>query len=183
MTLPGTQAADSGRTPAVPIPPSPDGPERPSPVTLPPVTREPARLEQDRLDSAAAAMSRPPVRRVRHKLRRVDLWSVLKISLCFYTAAMAIVLLTGIALWLIADAAGIRAKVEKNIASLFSAPDYHIVPSLVLEGAALIALVLVALLVIVTVVGAALYNVFSDLFGGVEFTTIEEEIPVRRRPN
>lgn len=141
----------------------------------------PASREQPRVPAPATAAARPPVRRVRHKLRRIDLWSVLKISLCFYTAAMLIMLLTGVVLWWIADAAGIRAKVEKNIASLFSAPDYRIVPGLVLEGAALIGLVIVALLVILTVVGAALYNVFSDLFGGVEFTTIEEEAPARRR--
>ena len=192
--------ADSGAAPVAAAESHPDAAVLPAPATTPKrasksgrssnraaaaapaVAVPPEGMEQARVDSAAANVGRQPVRRVRHKLRRVDLWSVLKISLCFYTAAMLIVLLTGVVLWLIADAAGVLGKIEKNIASLMSAPDYRIVPGLVLEGAALIGLVLVALLVILTVVGAALYNVFSDLFGGVEFTTIEEEVPARRRP-
>lgn len=178
---PGAAPRPDGPAGAVSVAPASSPPSPAVPAVSPGVVgngaTDPASREQPRVPAAA----RPPVRRVRHKLRRIDLWSVLKISLCFYTAAMLIMLLTGVVLWWIADAAGIRAKVEKNIASLFSAPDYRIVPGLVLEGAALIGLVIVALLVILTVVGAALYNVFSDLFGGVEFTTIEEEAPARRR--
>jgi hypothetical protein len=149
-------------------------------AAVPPMST-PSKRDQRRIASAAAAASRPPLRRVRHKLRRIDLWSVLKISLCFFTAAIAILLLAGVVLWFVADSTGLLKHVEKLAADNFSAPDFRIVGSRVFEGAALIGLVLDAVLVVVTVVGAALYNVFSDLFGGVEFSTIEEELPARRR--
>ena len=38
-------------------------------------------------------------RRYRQTIRKVDLWSVLKISICFYVMALAVILFAGIVLW------------------------------------------------------------------------------------
>ena len=60
-------------------------------------------------------------RRYRQTVVQVDLWSVTKLSLCFYISAMAVTIVALIALWLIADAAGIINSVEKFFGDLLSA--------------------------------------------------------------
>jgi len=43
----------------------------------------------------------------------------------------------------------------------------------------LICVVLVALLTVITIVGASFYNIFAELFGGVEVVIREDDQPVR----
>jgi len=137
-----------------------------------------------RLGRTTAKPSRPPKsarrapappRRFRQTIVRVDLWTVTKLSLCFYVSAMFVTLVAVVALWAIADAAGIIGSVEKFLGDLLSAKDFTFLSAEVLRGAILIALVLVALLVVITVVAASFFNIFAELFGGLEMTIKEEE--------
>jgi hypothetical protein len=116
-----------------------------------------------------------PPRRYRQTVVRVDLWSVTKLSLCFYISAMFVTLVAVVALWVIADAAGIISSVEKFLGDLLSAKDFTFLSAEVLRGAILIALVVVALAVVITVVAASFFNIFAELFGGLEMTIKEEE--------
>jgi hypothetical protein len=116
-----------------------------------------------------------PPRRFRQTIVRVDLWTVTKLSLCFYVSAMFVTLVAAVALWAIADAAGIIGSVEKFLGDLLSAKDFTFLSAEVLRGAILIALVIVALLVVITVVAASFFNIFAELFGGLEMTIKEEE--------
>ncbi len=116
-----------------------------------------------------------PPRRFRQTIVRVDLWSVTKLSLCFYVSAMFVTLVAIVALWAIADAAGIIHSVEKFLGDLLSAKDFTFLSAEVLRGAILIALVVVALAVVITVVAASFFNIFAELFGGLEMTIKEEE--------
>ena len=112
-------------------------------------------------------------RRSRVEMTRVDLWSVLKVSFCFYLAGMAMLLIAGLVVWLLLDASGGIHNFERFMGDIMSAKDYRLVASQILLGSALIGLVVVALMTIITVIAAALYNVFSDLVGGVEVTLVE----------
>lgn len=114
-------------------------------------------------------------RRSRVEMSRVDLWSVLKVSLCFYLAGLAILLIAGLVTWLLLDAAGQIRSFERFMGDILSAKNYHLVASEVLIGGVLIGLVLVALVTVLTVIAAALYNVFSDLVGGIEVTLVEAD--------
>lgn len=114
-------------------------------------------------------------RRSRVEMSRVDLWSVLKVSLCFYLAGLAIILIAGLVTWLLLDAAGQIRSFERFMGDILSAKNYHLVASEVLIGGVLIGLVLVALVTVLTVIAAALYNVFSDLVGGIEVTLVEAD--------
>lgn len=116
-----------------------------------------------------------PPRRFRQTVVRVDLWSVTKLSLCFYVSAMFVTLVAIVALWAIADAAGIIGSVEKFLGDLLSAKDFTFLSAEVLRGAILISLVVVALAVVITVVAASFFNIFAELFGGLEMTIKEEE--------
>ena len=120
-------------------------------------------------------------RRVRHTIKKVDLWSALKISLCFYVCEMA-VLVTAIAfLWLIADGFGIIGSVEKFIGDLLSSKDFKFLSAGMLRGTILVGLVLVAIQVVATVLACAFYNLFAELFGGIEVTVIQEDAPAAKR--
>jgi uncharacterized membrane protein (DUF485 family) len=113
-------------------------------------------------------------RHYRQTVTKVDLWSVTKLSLCFYLSAMFVTVVALVALWIIADAAGIIHSVEKFLGDLLSAKNFHFLSATVLRGAIVVGLVVVALQVVITVIGASFYNIFAELFGGVEITVKEE---------
>jgi hypothetical protein len=163
-------------------------PDTVEPVVTPPTrtdgngsgTKLPKAARRDRKEPkvvAAPAGGQHLDRRFRQTITKVDLWSVTKLSLCFYISAMFVTVIALIALWSIADAAGIVNSVEKFIGDLLDAKDFHFLSADVLRGAVLVGLVVVALQVVITVVAASFYNIFAELFGGVEITIKEEEAP------
>jgi hypothetical protein len=167
----------AGRRAPAPAPPSGDGPgTRPPPPDAPPArAARPARAR-----TAPAPGPRAP-RRVRHTIKKVDLWSALKISLCFYVCEMA-VLVTALAfLWLVADAFGVIGSVEKFVGDLLSSKDFKFLSAAMLRGTILVGLVLVAIQVVATVLACAFYNLFAELFGGIEVTVIQEDAPAVKR--
>jgi Transmembrane domain of unknown function (DUF3566) len=114
-------------------------------------------------------------RRYRQTIHRVDLWSVLKIAVCFYICGMAVTMVALVALWAIADAAGVIHSVEKFFGDLLQTKDFTFLDGAILRGALLVSAVLVVLQIVITVIAAAFYNVFAELFGGVEITISEDE--------
>jgi hypothetical protein len=163
-------------------------PETAAPVAAPPTRTDgngsgaklPKAARRDRKEpkvAAAPAGAQRLDRRFRQTITKVDLWSVTKLSLCFYVSAMFVTVIALIALWSIADAAGIVKSVEKFIGDLLDAKNFHFLSADVLRGAVLVGLVIVALQVVITVVAASFYNIFAELFGGVEITIKEEEAP------
>jgi len=165
----------AGRRAPAPAPPSGDGPGAgaPSPDASAARTARPARAAQ-------VPGPRAP-RRVRHTIKKVDLWSALKISLCFYVCEMA-VLVTALAfLWLVADAFGVIGSVEKFVGDLLSSKDFKFLSAAMLRGTILVGLVLVAIQVVATVLACAFYNLFAELFGGIEVTVIQEDAPAGKR--
>ncbi len=114
-------------------------------------------------------------RRYVQTIRSVDLWSVLKVSICFYLCALIVTLVTGVMLWWIASAAGVIGNVESLIGDLVQQKDFRLLSWEVLRGATLIGLVLVCLLTVITVLAAAFYNLFAELLGGIEVTVVEQE--------
>src|SRR3954466_9333754 len=121
------------------------------------------------------AVSSTAVRQSRVEMSKIDLWSALKVSLCFYLAGLALLIVTGLVVWLLLDAAGGIRDFEKFMGDILSAKDFHFVAPQILLGSVLVGLVLVALLSILTVIAAALYNVFADLVGGIEVTLTETD--------
>ena len=133
-------------------------PARPAPV---PVARPVPHVEESR--------------RYRQTIHRVDLWSVLKIAVCFYICGMAVTMVALVSLWLIADAAGVIHSVEKFMGDLLQTKNFSFLDGEILRGALLVAAVVVVLQIVITVIAAAFYNVFAELFGGVEITISEDE--------
>lgn len=114
-------------------------------------------------------------RRYVQTVRKVDLWSVLKVSICFYLCALIVMLLAAVFLWSIASASGLIGNVEKFVGDLMSNKDFRFLSWQVLRATTLVGLVMVCLCTVVTVLAAAFYNLFAELLGGIEITVIEQE--------
>jgi len=151
-----------------PVEPQPTQAQRPQPAPQP----RPAAAPRP----APSPVAQVEVgRRYRQTIHRVDLWSVLKIAVCFYICGMAVTMVALVALWLIADAAGVIHSVEKFFGDLLQTKDFTFLDGEILRGALLVSAVLVVLQIVITVIAAAFYNVFAELFGGVEITISEDE--------
>jgi Transmembrane domain of unknown function (DUF3566) len=142
---------------------SPAAEARPAPV--PPKARP----------SRVVAPAPTAERRYRQTINRVDPWSVLKVSVCFYICSMAVLMVALVALWVIGDAAGVIQNVESFLGDLLQTKDFTFLDGEILRGALLVAAVIVVLLIVITVIAAAFYNLFSEIFGGVELTITEDE--------
>ena len=114
-------------------------------------------------------------RRYVQTIRSLDLWSVLKVSICFYIAALIVLLVSGTILWWIASAAGLIGNIEDFIGELVEDEAFRLLSWQVLRASTLIGLVIVCILTVLTVLAAAFYNLFSELLGGVEVTVVEQE--------
>ncbi len=147
------------------------GTQNPSTGAAPPVT---GGRRSDRPTAQPAGVAGGRARRRRMVVRRIDLWSVLKISLCFYLCGLAVTMVAGVVLWIISSALGVVHNVEQFMGDLLSAKDFKLLSAQILEGTTLLGLVIVILLVIVTLVAAAFYNLFAELIGGVEIIVDED---------
>jgi hypothetical protein len=168
----GSVADDIG--PASPRPPA-RTPVPPGRQPAAPGPRPAAAQPQPRPAAAPAPQPLLESRRYRQTIHRVDLWSVLKISVCFYISSVAVVMVALVALWVIADAAGVINSVEKFFGDLLQTKDFTFLSGEMLRGTLLVAAVVVVMLIVITVIAAAFYNLFAELFGGVEITISEDE--------
>ncbi len=121
------------------------------------------------------------VRKVRRVLRHVEPWSALKVGLIFYTCIWGLSTIAVRILWNTAEDAGTIEKVESFIEDLFALEVFEFDSEQILRIFFLGGLILVVGGTAITVVLVVLFNLISDLTGGVRFTMIEEETAVRRR--
>ena len=119
-------------------------------------------------------------RRVRRLVRHVEPWSVLKVSLIFYFCAWAIMLFVGVTLWNLAVNSGLVDNVENFVVELFALESFTINADQIFRIAAVGGLVLVLAGSGFTVLAAVLFNLISDVTGGVRLTVVEEETARRR---
>ena len=106
---------------------------------------------------------------------------MLKVSLIFYFCAWVIMLFVGVTLWNLAVSSGLVDDVENFVVELFALESFTINGDQIFRIAAIGGLVLVVSGSGFTVLGAVLFNLISDVTGGVRFTVVEEET-ARPRP-
>ncbi len=114
-------------------------------------------------------------RRVRRIIRHIEPWSVLKISLFFYACLWVILLVAGFMIWGVADSSGTIDRLESLIIELFSLDEFTIDAGQVFRGYALAGLALAIAGTTFNVLMCLLFNLISDLTGGLRITMIEEE--------
>ena len=118
-------------------------------------------------------------RRVRLVVRRVEPWTVLKFSVLLFATLYLVMLVAGLVLWAAATATGVRGNVEKFIGDLIASDDFHLLGGTVIRASVLGGAVLVLLGTGANVLFAVLYNLISDVVGGI--IVVFEERPTRRR--
>lgn len=125
-------------------------------------------------------------RKVRRLVRHVEPWSVLKVALIFYFCLWVILLIAGVILWRLAVSSGVVDNVETFVTELFALESFTFNADQIFRASAIGGLVLVVAGAGFTVLMGVLFNLISDLTGGVRFTVVEEETarprPKRLRP-
>lgn len=159
------------------------GPTPPKPATQQP--RKPA-VEQPARPAASAggrvqvapSRSRGPVR-ASMQIRRIDPWSALKVSLLLSVALFFVWMVAVAFLYLVLGGMGVWSKLNSNVGDLLTATSGgggELVSSgTIFGGAALIGLVNIVLLTAMATVGAFIYNLSTDIVGGIEVTLADRD--------
>jgi len=128
---------------------------------------------------------KPRVRRVTRVVRHVDPWSVFKIAFVANIVLYLIVLTAGVLLWNVAYATGTVDNVERFFES-FGWSSFEFNGGQIYHNAWIGGLFVVIGLTGLAVLLATLFNLITDLVGGMRFTVLEEEVveartsPMRR---
>jgi hypothetical protein len=164
-------------------------PDLSGPVPRPPQQRKPPpeRPAQEPASRPAAPTSRIQVG-TRHKgpvrasmqIRRIDPWSALKVSLVLSVALFFVWMIAVAFLYLVLGGMGVWSKLNSNVGDLLTSAGGQTGGELVSSGtifggAALIGLVNIVLLTAMATVGAFIYNLTTDLVGGVEVTLADRD--------
>jgi hypothetical protein len=121
---------------------------------------------------------RPRVRKVTRVVRHVDPWSVFKIAVVFNLVLYAVALTSGVLLWNVAYATGTIDNLERFFES-FGWNTFEFNGGEIFHSAWIAGLFAVVGVTGAAVLGATLFNLITDLVGGVRLTVLEEEVVER----
>jgi transmembrane protein DUF3566 len=142
--------------------------------TEPPVRPAPAGRVQ-----VAGRPQAVPVR-ASMQIRRIDPWSALKVSLVLSVALFFVWMIAVAFLYLVLGGMGVWSKLNSNVGDLLTSASGQAGGELVSSGtifggAALIGLVNIVLLTAMATVGVFIYNLTTDLVGGIEVTLADRD--------
>jgi hypothetical protein len=154
-----------------------------------PIPRGGQRKSVDRPDDSMTAPVRsegriqvssrtPGPLRASMQIRRVDPWSTLKVSLVLSVALFFVWMIAVAFLYLVLGGMGVWSKLNSNVGDLLNntSGSAELVSSgTIFGGAVLIGLVNIVLLTAAATIGAFIYNLTTDLIGGVEVTLADRD--------
>lgn len=106
---------------------------------------------------------------------------MLRFSVLFYLSMLVVVLVAGVLLWAAAAAAGAIDNFEDFVKDLFVLETFRIRAGLIFRATFVGGLVLVLLGTGANVLMTVIYNLTSDVVGGIEVSVLEEETAPARR--
>ena len=122
--------------------------------------------------------TRGPVR-ASMQIRRIDPWSTLKVSLLLSVALFFVWMIAVAFLYLVLGGMGVWSKLNSNVGDLLnntSGNSGELVSSgTIFGGAVLIGLVNIVLLTAAATIAAFIYNLTTDLIGGIEVTLADRD--------
>jgi hypothetical protein len=121
---------------------------------------------------------RPRVRRVTRVVRHVDPWSTFKLALVFSLVGYLVVLTSGVLLWRVAGSTGTLDNVERWFTQ-FGWETFELKGGEIFRNAVVIGLFAAVGLTGAAVLAATLFNLVSDIVGGIRVTVLEEEVVER----
>jgi hypothetical protein len=186
QTIPGASTSRAQGTGAVPAQPAGGG-STSLVGSLPADTISDGRSKADRKTAdkgrskgrSARDGGRGP-RRARLQLRHIDTWSALKISLVLSIALFFIWMVAVGVLYGVLNALGVFETLNDLFGQVGSVSGNEatgdvITPGVVFGGAAIIGAINIVLLTALCTVGTFIYNLCSDLVGGLEITLSERD--------
>lgn len=197
-TLPTRITTPEPRPPAAPT--APQAPLNPTtaPATTAPATTAPAAPTSgapvagvttswsDHLTATPSARAaglrapgrKPRVRRVTRVLRHIDPWSTFKVALLFSLVSYLVALTSGVLLWRVADRTGTLDNVERWFTQ-FGWETFELKGGEIFHNAWIIGLFGAVAMTGGLVLLATVFNLVSDIIGGVRLTVLEEEVVER----
>ena len=115
----------------------------------------------------------PEVRSTRVIVKRVGPWSVFKFSLLFYFCVMLVVLLGLTILYNVLAAVGVLDSASKLLGDLGFGKNFEFHGTWLLTRAFAVGVVMVVFWSLVKLLITFMYNLISDLVGGIEVTLTE----------
>lgn len=155
-------------------PPRKATPERSEPAPVP----RPGPAAAPRVQVAGRSQAGPV--RASMQIRRIDPWSALKVSLVLSVALFFVWMIAVAFLYLVLGGMGVWSKLNSNVGDLLTSASGQAGGELVSSGtifggAALIGLVNIVLLTAMATVGVFIYNLTTDLVGGIEVTLADRD--------
>jgi hypothetical protein len=151
------------------------GQRKPAAEPAPDTSTTPVRTER-RIQVTGRAQG--PVR-ASMQIRRIDPWSTLKVSLVLSVALFFVWMIAVAFLYLVLGGMGVWSKLNSNVGDLLnntSGSSADLVSGgTIFGGAVLIGLVNIVLLSAMATIGAFVYNLTTDLIGGVEVTLADRD--------
>ncbi|CAN5369459.1 DUF3566 domain-containing protein [soil metagenome] len=130
-----------------------------------------------RVQVAGRAKSGPV--RATMQIRRVDPWSALKVSLLLSVALFFVWMIAVAFLYLVLGGMGVWTKLNSNVGDLLTSSGGSggelVSSGTIFGGALLIGLVNIVLLTAMATIGAFIYNLTTDIVGGVEVTLADRD--------
>jgi len=119
--------------------------------------------------------SAPRVRRVTRVVRDIDPWSVFKVGLVFHFVAYLIMLVALVLLWSVASATGTIDNIQQFMKS-FGWESFEFKGGQLFVNVMILGLLGVVLATALWVLAATIFNLITDLVGGIRVTVLEEEV-------
>ena len=120
---------------------------------------------------------KPRVRRVSRVIRDIDPWSVFKVGLAFHLVCYFVALISLVLLWNVAQSTGTLDNVE-NFLESFGWQTFKFDGSELFANLSILGLFGVILGTGLWVLLATIFNLITDLVGGVRVTVLEEEVRI-----
>lgn len=143
-----------------------------------PVPRPPRRSDAAQGSSAVTVgPSRRGPLRAAMQIRRIDPWATLKVSLVLSVVFFFVWMIAVAMLYLVLGAMGVWSKLNENVGELITnSGGGELVSSGTIFGTALlIGLVNIVLMTAAATIGAFIYNLTTDLVGGIEITLADRD--------
>ena len=126
---------------------------------------------------STSAKSAPRIRRVTRVIRDIDPWSVFKIGLIFYFVVYLIMIVALVLLWSVASATGTIDNIQQFMKS-FGWESFQFKGGQLFVNVMVLGLLGVVLATALWVLAATIFNLITDLVGGIRVTVLEEEVVV-----
>jgi len=131
--------------------------------------------------SKVTPKNRPRVRRVSRVIRDIDPWSVFKVGLAFHLVLYFVVLISLMLLWNVAQSTGTIDNIE-NFMESFGWETFSFDGGALFKNLSIFGLFMVILFTGLWVLIATIFNLITDLVGGIRVTVLEEEVRASNDP-